>query len=274
MECVLFSDAHSITTTHDRRRLREMHDGASPTSRRRSCAGVPLVLLLLRSAQVSVRASERDPEAGAEPGLITWRTDYARALDEAKSRNQLIWIQFTGPWCPNCTRMEQDSFPASRHSRPRRAVFVPVKLRSDVNEELALGFGLSGLPATVILAPSREVFVVRQGYLGPDELARCCAKPTQRHTTEQERNRQIASAKASERVREETSAEVEDKHQDQEETHVALSGYCPVSLVSDRKLVPGAGGIHRDARGQALPVREHADLQPLPPRPRAFCPGQ
>ncbi len=34
-----------------------------------------------------------------------------RAMEDARAANRLLWIQFTGPWCPNCTRMERDSFP-------------------------------------------------------------------------------------------------------------------------------------------------------------------
>jgi YHS domain-containing protein len=204
---------------------------------RRLCAGVPLVFLFLGSTQASVRASDGDPEAGAEPGLIAWRTDYARALDEAKTGNQLIWIQFTGPWCPNCTRMERDSFPHPAVRAHAERSVVPLKLRADLNEELALGFGLSGLPATVILAPSREVFAVRQGYLGPEELGDLLREAKARHTTEQERNRQMALSKSSERGEE--GREPNSKSKTKTETHVALSGYCPVSLVSDRKLVQG-----------------------------------
>ena len=67
-------------------------------------------------------------------------------LEECRAANRLLWIQFTGPWCPNCTRMEQDSFfhPAiiehSAHS------FLPVKLRSDLNEQLVAALGLTGHP--------------------------------------------------------------------------------------------------------------------------------
>jgi YHS domain-containing protein len=204
---------------------------------RRFRAGVPLCLLFLGSAHISVRASEGDP--GAEPGPITWRTDYARALDEAKTRNHLVWIQFTGPWCPNCTRMEQDSFPHPAIRAHAERSFVPLKLQSDVNEELALGFGLSGLPATVILTASREVYVVRQGYLGPDDLGDLLREAAARHTTEQENNRRIASAKISEATQERLQPNSKPSTKIKTETHVALSGYCPVSLVSDRKLVPG-----------------------------------
>ncbi len=118
-----------------------------------------------------VCAAMRPASAGTpEPEPISWRSDYAGALEESKASNRLLWIQFTGPWCPNCKRMERDSFPDPEIIQHARESYVPLRLRSDVHEELALGFNLSGLPATIIVAPNREVVAVRQGYLGPDEL--------------------------------------------------------------------------------------------------------
>ena len=67
-------------------------------------------------------------------------------------------------------RMERDSFPDADVIEHAQRSFVPLKLRSDVHEQLALGFNLSGLPATVLVAPTREIIAIHQGYLGPDEL--------------------------------------------------------------------------------------------------------
>ena len=149
--------------------------------------------------------------------------------------------------------------------------FVPVKLRSDVNEELALGFGLSGLPATVIVAPSREVFAVRQGYLGPDELGKLLAEATARHDDRAREEPANRLGQTFERGQGGTSSRSPKSQapRPRPKPSVALSGYCPVSLVSDRKLVQGQAEYTVTHEGQALPVRQHADLQPLPPRPRA-----
>src|SRR6185312_10524951 len=81
---------------------------------------------------------------GAEPEPISWHGDYTGALEEARSANRLLWIQFTGPWCPNCKRMERDAFPDPDVIEHARESFVPLKLRSDVHEQLALGFNLTG----------------------------------------------------------------------------------------------------------------------------------
>jgi YHS domain-containing protein/thiol-disulfide isomerase/thioredoxin len=184
--------------------------------------------------------------AASEPtdDAIAWRDDYGSALAEAKGRDQLLWIQFTGPWCPNCVRMEHDSLSQPAVRDRARNGFVPVKLQSDVNEELAVEFGLSGIPATVIVDPSLRVLEVHQGYLGPDELNGLLShamslresKPAPDSTllTSRPETSEVGPPKPSELM-----AQVGPPRSIKKETNAALSGYCPVSLVADKRLVEG-----------------------------------
>jgi len=189
-----------------------------------------MILVFLGCSLGLSQASEDDAEG------ISWRTDYTRALEEARTRNQLLWIQFTAPWCPNCTRMEQDSFAHPAIREHARRSFVPVKLRSDGNEELALSFELSGLPATVIVAPSRQVILVRQGYLGPGELGDLL----QNATRQRDSASQFASEDATIKAKDAGDNDQErNATRPKTETQIALSGFCPVTLVSDKRLVPG-----------------------------------
>lgn len=168
-----------------------------------------------------------------EPVPISWRDDYGGALEEARTTNRLVWIQFTGPWCPNCLRMERDSFPDADIIEHAQRSFVPLKLRSDVHERLAVGFNLSGLPATVLVAPTREIIAVRQGYLGPDELDELLSQGVTTWRTRE------AAAKA-DKAKADAPAQVgADSPAGKDEPEPALAGYCPVSLVADRKLVAG-----------------------------------
>jgi YHS domain-containing protein len=186
----------------------------------------------------SVAVAEPDSES------ITWRVDYAAALEEARAANRLLWIQFTGPWCPNCTRMERDSFPDPAVIQHARRSFIPLKLRSDVHEQLALGFDLSGIPATVIVEPTRRVVAIRQGYLGPDELDSLLSEA-------------LVTPRARERVEGSAGPDAGESARDRptptrpkSEPQLALSGYCPVSLISGRRLVPGQAEytIHHEGR--------------------------
>ena len=110
---------------------------------------------------------------------------------------------------------------------------MPLKLRSDVHEQLALDFNLSGLPATIVVAPNREVVASQQGYLGPAELdsfLRDCLA------------RRPGTAADTRTARQPTGSPGQTPRSEGEpknETELALSGYCAVSLICDRKLVPG-----------------------------------
>ena len=114
-------------------------------------------------------AMPRRPRA-TEPASIDWQDDYAGALSRPAPANRLLWIQFTGPWCPNCTRMERDSFPQPAIVEHSQRSFVAVKLRSDLNEQLVAAFNLTAIPATVVVAPNRDIVAFHQGYLGPEQL--------------------------------------------------------------------------------------------------------
>jgi len=168
-----------------------------------------------------------------EPESIVWRDDYGGALEEARAANRFLWIQFTGPWCPNCTRMEGDAFVQPAIIEHARQSFVPVKLRCDVHEQLALSFNITGLPATIIVAPNREIVAIHQGYLGPTELDTLLRDCLAQGPVKSPRTSAAASAPGS-------RAQGQDSHPDRKsEAGLALSGYCVVSLICERKLVPG-----------------------------------
>jgi YHS domain-containing protein len=190
--------------------------------RRRTAASAPSIAAVMLCASIIA-----NPVRATEPTPISWRDDYGGALEEAKATNRLVWIQFTGPWCPNCMRMERDSFPDADVIDHAQRSFVPLKLRSDVHEQLALGFNLSGLPATVLVAPTREIVAVRQGYLGPEELEQLLSQGLADW-----RGRE-ATAKAAAETKKEAASHPKD------EARPALSGYCPVSLITNHRLVRG-----------------------------------
>ena len=191
--------------------------------RRRANPGLSFAVAILCASHGGQSAK------AAEPDSIVWRDDYGSALAEAKAANRLLWIQFTGPWCPNCIRMERDSFPHPAVVQHARESFVPVKLRSDVHEQLAITFNLSALPATIIVAPNREVVAVYQGYLGPAEFDAFLRDSLSRLPGNPPRDG-LSDRPAADQPKSDTPKAIE---------RLAMGGYCSVSLIRDRKLVPG-----------------------------------
>ncbi|MBV8233727.1 MAG: thioredoxin family protein [Planctomycetaceae bacterium] len=173
------------------------------------------------------------------PGVIAWRQDLRAALSEAAAQGRPLWIQFTGPWCSYCRRMDRESFTHPRIVARSRDSFIPILLQADAHEDLALRYELSGLPATVILRPTGEVLGKHEGFadavtfdrflgstlarFGPIRSPAPSVSPTV-----------LSTAAGAVRPAAASPAPGND---------VALAGYCPVSLVTAHRLVPGRAGL-------------------------------
>jgi len=173
------------------------------------------------------------PARGDEPAAIAWQYDYGASLEQARSSNRYLWIHFTGPWCPNCTRMERDSFSHPSIVEQSQRSFLPLKLRSDENEQLVAAFGLTAIPATIIVAPNRDVIGFHQGYLGPDDLLALLNDCLARHPLAPAERAKTGAKESQPREQHPEGAKPEIK------SELALNGYCTVSLIDDRKLVKG-----------------------------------
>src|SRR4051794_1282770 len=99
------------------------------------------------------------------PDAIPWRSDFRRAEAEAKAQDRLLWLQFTGSWCPSCVRLEREAFVHPQVVGHARQFFVPVKLQSEEHEDLVERFRLTGIPATILITPGGEVVARNEGYV-------------------------------------------------------------------------------------------------------------
>ncbi len=206
-------------------------------------AGVSLGLMLLSLNSGPVRAEG--------PPAIPWREDLSRALAEAKAQDRPVWMQFTGPWCHFCVRMERETFQDLQIAGHARDRFVPVKLRSDVHEALALEYGLSGLPATVLLKPNGEVIAARQGFADAGAFRAFLEEALKRD------GRPFRSPP-------EPAPRPGDG--------LALAGYCPVSLVADHRLVPGRSEVTIAYQGRVYRFANALGLRLFQKQPERFIP--
>ncbi len=133
---------------------------------------------------------------------VPWRASFEQAQDEALTRNRPLWVQFTGPWCLYCRRMEREVFSRPDVGAMGHSEFVPVKIRSDEREDLATRYGVTALPFTVIVDVEGHVLARHEGFADPGTFLTLLnrARPT---------------------------------------PVLALDGYCPVSLVEGEGLKSG-----------------------------------
>jgi YHS domain-containing protein len=234
-----------------------------PTHPVRVASGASLLIFLAATGMSPSSCPASDDAA------INWREDYFAALDEAKAINRLLWVQFTGPWCPHCTRMEQDSFPHPAIVDHARTSFVPVKLRSDVHEQLALSFNLSALPATIIVAPNREIVALHQGYLGPDDFDAFLRQSLERYPTKTNTQTKPTAGQSGTRP----PAAERPLARPQDTGPPALGGYCPVSLVAQRKLVRGQADYAVKHEGRVYHFASAATLEQFRQQPDRYAPA-
>ncbi len=207
-----------------------------------------LLTPIVRLAALAAVAAGGAARSLADEPAVSWRGDYASALAESQSSGRPLWIQFTGSWCPNCARMERDSFPSPTVAARANSEFVPVKLQADANQEMAVDLGLTGIPASVIVAPDRNVLAVHQGYLGPEEL-----------------DGMLATAAAAVAPRPEPRTE--------EAREAELAGFCPVSLVVDRELVAGRAEFAAEYDGRVYRLASAEALESFRGDPERFVPA-
>lgn len=181
------------------------------------------------------------------PTKINWRSDLAQAQAEARDQDRLLWIQFTGPWCINCKRMEVGAFAQPEIIAESAQRFVPVKLRSDEHEALALDLGLSSLPSTVIVRPSGEVVEKLEGYADSDEFRGFLYRILQ------------AEGRYP-------------GHEKPKDEKLALGGYCPVSLIQDRKLAVGRADVTAVHEGKIYRFVDAAHRDRFRQKPESFAP--
>jgi protein disulfide-isomerase len=106
-----------------------------------------------------------------------WMTDYAKAVDLAKSQNKAILLDFTGSdWCGWCMKMKQETLdtPAFKHYAQKNLVLVEVdyphnkaqtEQEKQQNQKLGKQFEITGYPAFVLLDKDGKELGRQGGYL-------------------------------------------------------------------------------------------------------------
>jgi len=205
------------------------HALAAPTPPR---AGLGLGLLILFAGAA---------HAG-NPSPIAWRATFAEARAEARATDRPIWLQFTGHWCGYCRQMERESFTRAEVIALAGRKFVPVQAQADEDEALAQSFGITAVPATILLKPSGEVLARHDGYADPETFLGLLGRVS------------AANPPAA-------------------RDGVALAGYCPVRLVQDGRLEAGRPALALRHEGRQYWFADAATRDAFLKEPEAYLPA-
>ena len=100
---------------------------------------------------------------------LTWLDLEPATLQRARTKDQLVVLVLTVPWCSHCKSLLQGTFADSHVIRTIREHFVPVLVdaerRPDINER----YGTGSWPTVAFLTPEGEL-LASENFLTPKEL--------------------------------------------------------------------------------------------------------
>ena len=121
------------------------------------------------------------PQEKGKANEIQW-LDFDKAVATAKKERKLIVVDFYTDWCGWCKRMDKDTYGHADVVKYAREKLVMSKVNAESQEmtkykdndlsyqQLALGFGVRGYPATIFINENGELLTSVSGYLKPDQF--------------------------------------------------------------------------------------------------------
>ena len=127
-------------------------------------------------------AEATQPPTAEQASGLSWGTDLPAALNQARSENKPVLLDFTGSdWCPWCIKFDHDVLSTGKFAGYAQSKLVLVlvdfprhkpqsKALRQANEELAKRFGVDGYPTYVLLNHAGKELGRQAGYAegGPD----------------------------------------------------------------------------------------------------------
>lgn len=100
---------------------------------------------------------------------IKWAS-YQDGISSAKTEGKKIFLHFYASWCGYCKVMDQKTFKDIAVIQYLNENFIPIRVDSDQQKELAVQYGVRGLPTNWFLQMDGERIANRPGYISPEQM--------------------------------------------------------------------------------------------------------
>lgn len=121
------------------------------------------------TAKAPATPAGADAKAPAGGGEIAWETDYAGALEKAKSGNKPVMIDLYADWCGPCRQLDTDTWSDAK-VKALAAEFVCVKVDVDKDGATAEKYEANAIPLVVFLKPDGSEVTRSVGFKGPADM--------------------------------------------------------------------------------------------------------
>ena len=103
----------------------------------------------------------------ADAASIGWK-GYDKGLALAKKEGKKVMLHFWAEWCGYCKKMEKETFQEKEVIAYLNDYYIPIKVNSDIEQQLAANYFVRGLPTTWFLTKKGEKISNLPGYVPAD----------------------------------------------------------------------------------------------------------
>ena len=202
---------------------------------------------------------------------VQWQTDSSHALQQASTTERLVLMKFTADWCGHCKRMERITFSDPATAEVVQRNFVPLLIDIEKHGDIAKQFRIKGLPCLLIVTPDMTILERITGYHTSKKLipklnsvviakrppARTPVLPVAQQQTQMPvANLNVSAGNTTRKATRRPS----------------FNGQCLISVIDQRKLVPGSSDFTEEYRGQTLYFHNAAQRDRFLRTPDAYWP--
>jgi thiol:disulfide interchange protein len=106
---------------------------------------------------------------GGGEDRIPWQHDLPAAQTASTRESKPVLLYFTASWCGPCKRMKETTW-ADERVATALTKYIPVKIDIDQQKDVALKYGVDGIPRVDVISPDGSHKVIMTGAAGPDEF--------------------------------------------------------------------------------------------------------
>ncbi|MCA9109920.1 MAG: thioredoxin family protein [Planctomycetaceae bacterium] len=195
---------------------------------------------------------------GSADELSAWSSNFETAQQEAQRLDRPMLIHFYTDWCFPCRRMEKDVLSRPTVTQVLESRLILVKLNAEHHPQIAQRFGVELFPTDVIVDPAGKRILSSTGYQEPDKYVRFARDAEQMY---------VANSRPT------TGSPVGvTPEPPTEPLLLAINGYCPVMLSTDRKWLKGDPQYTVKHRGQTYYLSSEEAMAAFEEEPSRYAP--
>jgi thioredoxin 1 len=132
--------------------------------------GVSIIIISLLVVGVALSTLTGNKTTNDTTPTLQWGGDLNQTIQQAKSTNKSIFVDFYADWCAYCKEMDEVTYTDPQVKEKLTQNYVLLKVDVDENPELSSKYQAYGLPTMLILDSKGNEVKRISGFQSPEQL--------------------------------------------------------------------------------------------------------